>query len=42
MLERFEVFKTNIDIAKKYQWLNPTADYGVTQFMDLTQKEFAD
>ncbi|KAL8135634.1 cysteine proteinase 15A-like [Apium graveolens] len=37
---RFSVFKANLLRAKRNQLLDPSAEHGVTQFSDLTPKEF--
>lgn len=37
---RFRVFKANLRRAKRHQLLDPSAEHGVTQFSDLTPKEF--
>jgi len=38
---RFRVFQDNIKIAQDLSRREPTAQFGVTQFMDLTPSEFA-
>ncbi|KAH9626540.1 hypothetical protein KSS87_005520 [Heliosperma pusillum] len=37
---RLAVFKSNLRRAKRHQKLDPSASHGVTQFSDLTPKEF--
>lgn len=37
---RFRVFKANLRRARRNQLLDPSAVHGVTQFSDLTPKEF--
>lgn len=37
---RFRVFKANLRRARRHQLLDPSAVHGVTQFSDLTPKEF--
>ena len=37
---RFNVFKANLRQARRHQKLDPSASHGVTQFSDLTTKEF--
>ena len=37
---RFNVFKANLRRAKRHQLLDPSAEHGVTQFSDLTPREF--
>ncbi|GFQ07697.1 probable cysteine proteinase a494 [Phtheirospermum japonicum] len=37
---RFRVFKANMNRARRYQKMDPTAVHGVTQFSDLTSSEF--
>ncbi|GKV24136.1 hypothetical protein SLEP1_g33786 [Rubroshorea leprosula] len=37
---RFKVFKRNLRRASRHQKLDPSARHGVTQFSDLTSKEF--
>lgn len=38
---RFRVFKANVRRARRRQLLDPTAVHGVTQFSDVTAKEFS-
>ncbi|KAJ4900079.1 Papain family cysteine protease [Raphanus sativus] len=38
---RFRVFKANLRRARRRQLLDPTAVHGVTQFSDVTPKEFS-
>jgi cathepsin F len=38
---RFGIFKENLKVVAKYQKADPGAVYGVTQFSDLSQEEFA-
>ncbi|CAN8231865.1 unnamed protein product [Cochlearia groenlandica] len=37
---RFRVFRANLRRARRHQLLDPSAEHGVTQFSDLTPKEF--
>ncbi|KAL6050146.1 E3 ubiquitin-protein ligase HTD1 [Balamuthia mandrillaris] len=37
---RLTVFKSNLEVAKELQRLNPAASFGVTKFSDLTAEEF--
>lgn len=37
---RFQVFKANLRRAERHQKLDPSASHGVTQFSDLTPREF--
>lgn len=37
---RFLVFKANLRRARRHQKLDPSASHGVTQFSDLTPREF--
>ncbi|KAL9234706.1 hypothetical protein vseg_009544 [Gypsophila vaccaria] len=37
---RFAIFKSNLLRAKRHQMVDPTAAHGVTQFSDLTEREF--
>ncbi|CAN8274954.1 unnamed protein product [Cochlearia groenlandica] len=37
---RFRVFKSNLKRSRRHQILDPSAVHGVTQFSDLTAKEF--
>ncbi|KAK1261648.1 Cysteine proteinase 1 [Acorus gramineus] len=39
-LHRLSVFKANLRRARRHQELDPTAVHGVTQFSDLTPREF--
>lgn len=39
---RFNVFKDNLRLARRHQLLDPSAEHGVTQFSDLTPREFRD
>lgn len=39
-LKRFQVFKANLQRARKLQKESPSAKYGVTKFSDLTEQEF--
>lgn len=38
---RFRVFKANVRRARRHQQLDPSAVHGVTQFSDVTPKEFS-
>jgi len=38
--QRFRVFQDNLKIAAELDQADPSADYGVTQFMDLSREEF--
>lgn len=38
---RYEVFLDNKAVAEHYNKIDPTAEYGITMFSDLSQKEFA-
>lgn len=37
---RFQIFNNNLRRAKRHQKLDPSATHGVTQFSDLTPREF--
>ena len=39
-LEKFQIFKQNMERARQLNLKNPRATFGVTKFMDLTAKEF--
>jgi C1A family cysteine protease len=39
-LRRFEIFKNNLKRAEALREADPYAEYGVTQFMDLSPEEF--
>jgi hypothetical protein len=39
-LRRFQIFQDNLKRAEALRDADPYADYGVTQFMDLTPQEF--
>lgn len=37
---RFQVFQRNLELIAQIQQADPTAEYGITQFSDLTPEEF--
>jgi len=39
-VNRFSIFQQNLKFAAQHQAANPQAQFGVTQFMDLTPEEF--
>lgn len=39
-LNRYEIFKSNLQLAEELNERDPYATYGVTKFMDLTEDEF--